>query len=97
MTRLCRMLATLLILGASLPSLSQQKPGLIVGLVGLSGTGATSGTNFDNCVKLAVKEINAAGGILGRRIEYTSSDFRGGEAAAITQQVIATLRLASAK
>src|SRR4030095_6730739 len=46
----------------------------IFGLVELSGTGATSGTNFDNGVKLAVKEINAAGGILGRKVEYTSGD-----------------------
>ena len=46
----------------------------IVGLVELSGTGTTSGTNFDNGVKLAVKEINAAGGILGKKIEYTSMD-----------------------
>ena len=46
----------------------------IVGLVELSGTGATSGTNFDNGIKLAVKEINAAGGILGRKIDYTAND-----------------------
>ncbi|MEO6749526.1 MAG: ABC transporter substrate-binding protein [Casimicrobiaceae bacterium] len=49
-------------------------PVKIVGLVELSGTGATAGTNFDNGVKLAVKEINAAGGILGRQLEYTSMD-----------------------
>jgi branched-chain amino acid transport system substrate-binding protein len=48
-------------------ALAQQSPVLIVGLMELSGTGATAGTNFDNGVKLAVKEINAAGGILGRR------------------------------
>jgi branched-chain amino acid transport system substrate-binding protein len=59
---------------AALPSLAQQPPVRIVGLVELSGTGATSGTNFDNGVKLAVKEINATGGILGRKVEYTSSD-----------------------
>src|ERR1700682_362884 len=59
---------------AVLPSVAQQPPVRIVGLVELSGTGATSGTNFDNGVKLAVKEINAAGGILGRKIDYTSSD-----------------------
>src|SRR6202795_2659682 len=53
---------------------AQQGPIPIVGLMELSGTGATSGTNFDNGVKLAVKEINAAGGILGRKIDYTSSD-----------------------
>jgi branched-chain amino acid transport system substrate-binding protein len=59
---------------AALPSFAQQAPIRIVGLVELSGTGATSGTNFDNGVKLAVKEINATGGILGRKVEYTSSD-----------------------
>jgi branched-chain amino acid transport system substrate-binding protein len=59
---------------AALPSFAQQPPVRIVGLVELSGTGATSGTNFDNGVKLAVKEINATGGILGRKVEYTSSD-----------------------
>jgi branched-chain amino acid transport system substrate-binding protein len=53
---------------------AQQGPIPIVGLVELSGTGATSGTNFDNGAKMAVKEINAAGGILGRQINYTSSD-----------------------
>jgi len=46
----------------------------IVGLVELSGSGASAGTNFDNGVKLAVKEINAAGGIAGRRIDYLSWD-----------------------
>lgn len=46
----------------------------IVGLVELTGTGTTSGTNFDNGVKLAVKEINAAGGILGKKIDYVSYD-----------------------
>ncbi len=46
----------------------------IYGLVELSGTGTTSGTNFNNGVKLAVKEINAAGGILGRKIEYIAED-----------------------
>ena len=55
-------------------SLAQQGPVTIVGLMELSGTGATAGTNFDNGVKLAVKEINATGGILGRKVEYTSSD-----------------------
>jgi len=66
--------AAIWIMTAALPSLAQQAPVRIAGLVELSGTGATSGTNFDNGVKLAVKEINATGGVLGRRIEYTSSD-----------------------
>src|SRR3954464_2459923 len=54
------------------PLLAQQVK--VYGLVELSGTGATSGTNFNDGVKLAVKEINAAGGILGRKVEYSASD-----------------------
>jgi len=59
---------------AALPAAAQQPPIKIAGLVELSGTGTTSGTNFNDGVKLAVKEINAAGGILGRKVEYTPSD-----------------------
>jgi branched-chain amino acid transport system substrate-binding protein len=40
----------------------------------LSGTGATAGTNFKNGVELAVKEINAAGGILGQKLEASIDD-----------------------
>ena len=61
-------------LALSQPLLAQTQPVKIFGVVELSGTGATSGTNFNDGVKLAVKEINAAGGILGRQIEYTASD-----------------------
>jgi branched-chain amino acid transport system substrate-binding protein len=74
MNRIYCLSAAIWMMSAALPSLAQQAPVRIVGLVELSGTGATSGTNFDNGVKLAVKEINAAGGILGRKVEYTSSD-----------------------
>src|SRR5436190_11838637 len=71
-------------------SLAQQGPVTIVGLMELSGTGATAGTNFDNGVKLAVKEINAAGGILGRKIEYTSMDTQTnpGVAKALAQKAV---------
>jgi branched-chain amino acid transport system substrate-binding protein len=50
------------------------QPIKIANIVELSGAGATSGTNFKNGVELAVKEINAAGGILGRKIETTTAD-----------------------
>ena len=53
---------------------AQGQPVKIYGLVELSGTGATSGSNFNDGVKLAVKEINAGGGILGRKVEYMPSD-----------------------
>jgi len=62
------------LLAFALAGAAAAQPIKIYGLVELSGTGATSGTNFDNGVKLAVKEINASGGILGRQVEYTSAD-----------------------
>lgn len=43
-------------------------------IVELTGPGTTAGTNFKNGADLAIKEINAAGGILGRQIEVSSSD-----------------------
>jgi branched-chain amino acid transport system substrate-binding protein len=54
----------------------------IVGVVELSGTGTTAGTNFRNGVELAVKEINAAGGILGRRIQLENHDTQSNPAVA---------------
>jgi branched-chain amino acid transport system substrate-binding protein len=65
-------LAIAALIGAS--ALAQAQNVKIVGLVELTGTGTTSGTNFDNGIKLAVKEINEAGGILGRKIDYVSYD-----------------------
>jgi branched-chain amino acid transport system substrate-binding protein len=50
------------------------EPIRIAAIVELSGAGATSGTNFRNGMELAVKEINASGGILGRPIEMNASD-----------------------
>jgi branched-chain amino acid transport system substrate-binding protein len=62
----------------------------IAGLVELSGTGATAGTNFDNGVKLAVKEINAAGGLAGNKIVYSSYDTQTnpGVAKALAQKAV---------
>ncbi len=46
----------------------------IAEVVELTGPGTTAGTNFKNGADLAIKEINAAGGIMGRQIEVTSAD-----------------------
>lgn len=59
---------------ASICATASAQPIPIAGLVELTGSGTTAGTNYDNGVKLAVSEINAAGGILGRQIKYTSMD-----------------------
>ena len=60
--------------GLALALGANAQPIKIANIVELSGAGATSGTNFKNGVELAVKEINAAGGILGRKIETTTAD-----------------------
>ncbi|MEY2790236.1 MAG: hypothetical protein RL295_400 [Pseudomonadota bacterium] len=64
--------AALAFAGAHVSAIAQPIP--IFGIVELSGSGTTAGSNYDNGVKLAVAEINAAGGILGRKINYTSWD-----------------------
>ena len=89
MVRIPRLLAVATLALFAAPALAQA-PIKIVGLVELSGTGATSGTNFDNGAKLAVKEINAAGGILGRQVQYTSSDTQSnpGVAKALAQKAV---------
>ncbi|HET7096584.1 MAG TPA: ABC transporter substrate-binding protein [Casimicrobiaceae bacterium] len=87
-----RLLAVALSFAAAMagPALAQQKAITLIGLVELSGTGTTAGTNFNNGVKLAVKEINAAGGILGRKVEYTANDTQSnpGVAKALAQKAV---------
>src|SRR4051812_16515298 len=89
MKRSVLLVATIITSLLAAPLLAQQKPVPIVGLMELSGAGATAGTNFNNGVKLAVKEINAAG-ILGRKIEYTAHDTQSnpGIAKALAQKAV---------
>jgi branched-chain amino acid transport system substrate-binding protein len=62
----------------------------VANIVELSGGGASAGTNFKNGVELAVKEINAAGGILGKKIETSTNDTQTnpGVAKGLTQKAI---------
>ena len=73
MNKIKPILASVLIAAAVAVS-AQPTPAKFAGIMELSGSGATPGTNFNNGVKLAVKEINAAGGILGRQIDYQPVD-----------------------
>jgi branched-chain amino acid transport system substrate-binding protein len=90
MKRPIRMLAAALALAVPLAVSAQTGPIKIYDIVELSGGGATAGTNFDNGVKLAVKEINAGGGILGRRIDLQSLDTQTnpGVAKALSQKAV---------
>lgn len=58
----------LLISAASPPALAQSTV-YMPAVLELSGAGAVSGTNFRDGMLMAIEEINAKGGILGRKIE----------------------------
>ncbi|HKO10135.1 MAG TPA: ABC transporter substrate-binding protein, partial [Alphaproteobacteria bacterium] len=64
-------LATLLAAGAALAPMAAEAQGTVYipGVIELSGAGAVSGTNFRDGIVLAEEEINAKGGILGRKID----------------------------
>jgi branched-chain amino acid transport system substrate-binding protein len=62
-------------LGSVIPLSHAQAQSVKVALLQeLSGAGATAGTNARNGALLAIKEINEAGGILGKKIEALVSD-----------------------
>lgn len=54
---------------------AQAQEAVKVGVVAeLSGAGAPAGTNWRDGIKVAVDEINAEGGILGKKVEITEYD-----------------------
>jgi branched-chain amino acid transport system substrate-binding protein len=53
---------------------SAQQPVKFANVAELSGGGAVVGSNWKNAIELAVSEINAKGGLLGRKIEVTHYD-----------------------
>jgi branched-chain amino acid transport system substrate-binding protein len=63
-----------------------------IGWIGsLTGDSAVWGTNESNMLKMLVEETNAAGGILGRKVELTSYDTKGdaNEAVNAARRIIA--------
>jgi len=65
--------AATLLAGTTLASHAQNTI-KIANIVELSGAGASAGTYFKDGVELAIKEINANGGILGKQIVSTIAD-----------------------
>lgn len=51
------------------PSAFAQNTIVLPNIIELSGGGATVGTNWKNGVEMAIAEVNAAGGILGKKVE----------------------------
>src|SRR5262245_30848479 len=58
----------LAVLGLTSPALAQPTV-CIPAILELSGAGAVSGTNFRDGMLMAIDEINAKGGILGKKID----------------------------
>jgi hypothetical protein len=67
-------MATALMVGAVMPTAYAQETVRIANISELSGPGATSGVNWRDGAAMAIEEINAAGGILGKQIELTQYD-----------------------
>ena len=75
-------IAIAIALALAAPLVAAQQSVKVANVVELSGTGTTAGTNFKNGVELAVKEINAAGGILGRKVMLENADTQSNPAIA---------------
>jgi branched-chain amino acid transport system substrate-binding protein len=88
-----RTFATLAAIAATLvaaPSARAQDTIKIPNIIELSGAGATVGNNWKNGSSLAVDEINAAGGILGKKIqlEFVDTASDPGKARAAIQRAL---------
>lgn len=82
--------ALLLAVSLAVGGLAQAQDIKIANIVEMSGPGTTSGVMFKNGVEMAIKEINAAGGILGRKISFTTEDTQTnpGVAKGLTQKAV---------
>src|SRR5918992_6237276 len=64
----------LLVTVSAATALAQGAPIKLADVAELSGGGATVGNNWKNGIDLAIEEINAKGGVLGRKLEVTHAD-----------------------
>jgi branched-chain amino acid transport system substrate-binding protein len=87
-SKFCGLVAALVVCLAT-PSFAQNTI-KIPNIIELSGAGATVGTNWKNGAELAIAEINAKGGILGKKIEstYIDTQTNPGVARAAVQQAL---------
>lgn len=85
-----KQIAGALVLSAALMAPAHAQSIKLISVGELSGPGATVGTNFKNSADLAIAEINAKGGILGRKIEVTHYDSQSnpGVARALVQKAL---------
>src|SRR5574341_319409 len=90
-TRLLGVLVAVLALGAATPAVAQG-PIKIGEINSFSGIGAPFTGPYRAAVEMAVEEINARGGVLGRKVEVTFRDDKGQPAEAVkhAQELVAS-------
>jgi branched-chain amino acid transport system substrate-binding protein len=85
MHRLAPALLAVIWLITCCPTFARAADPIVVGEYGsMTGGQATFGVSTDDGVKLAVKERNAAGGVLGRQIQLVTLDDQGKQGEAVT-------------
>jgi branched-chain amino acid transport system substrate-binding protein len=84
------------VLAASLPIAAQQPPIRIGEINSFSGIGAPFTGPYRSAVEMAVEEVNAKGGVLGRKIEVLFRDDKGQPAEAVkhAQELVASEKVA---
>jgi branched-chain amino acid transport system substrate-binding protein len=90
MKRIHQLVAALAVAAAPALASAQGEPIKLVNLLEESGPIASAGINYRDGVALAVKEINAGGGVLGRRFEVTTFDTQSnpGVSKALAQKAV---------
>ncbi|HXX82750.1 MAG TPA: ABC transporter substrate-binding protein [Casimicrobiaceae bacterium] len=90
MIRITNVLAALAVAVSPAMALAQGEPIKLVNLLEESGPIASAGINYRDGVALAVKEINASGGVLGRKFEVTTLDTQSnpGVSKALAQKAV---------
>jgi branched-chain amino acid transport system substrate-binding protein len=86
-----RLLATLLALAGAAATLRAQEPIRIGEFASMTGANASFGRQSHQGTQLAIDEINARGGVLGRRLQLITEDDQSaaGQAATAVQKLIA--------
>ncbi len=94
--RVLGVLAAIVVLATAAPATAQQAPIRIGEINSFSGIGAPFTGPYRQAVEMAVDEVNAKGGVLGRKIEVIFRDDKGqpAEAQKHAQELVASEKVA---
>src|SRR5436189_3284447 len=83
--RVLGVLATIVVLATAAPATAQQAPIRVGEINSFSGIGAPFTGPYRQAIEMAVEEVNAKGGVLGRKLEVLFRDDKGQPAEAVKQ------------